>query len=219
MRQEPWNHRAQYLLILNLLQKAREERFPSKLCAVLERLILVALSNEFYSRESMSYQYQKFQLLLCASEISLQGGNIAGCIKHAKNASSLLLPNNYLFFGHLLLCRAYAAVDDYTNLQQQFIRCRELKTDYNIGWMCLKIIESLYNVESDSKISVLSLKECSKEWKNSWNMWIAVFNLVLGLISLWKEEYFSAEESLVQACSLASSESCLFLCHGIHQLD
>jgi hypothetical protein len=23
----------------------------------------------------------------------------------------------------------------------------------------------------------------------------------------------------VQACSLASSESCLFLCHGIHQLD
>lgn len=215
MRQEPWNHRAQYLLILNLLQKAREERFPSKICAILERLILVALSNEFYSRESMSYQYQKFQLLLCASEISLQGGNIAGCIKHAKNASSLLLPNNYLFFGHLLLCRAYAAVDDHTNLQQQYIRCIELKTDYNIGWMCLKIIESLYNVESDSKISVLSLKECSKEWKNSWNMWIAVFNFVLGLISLWKEEYFSAEESLAEACSLASSESCLFLCHGV----
>ncbi|KAJ6684515.1 TETRATRICOPEPTIDE REPEAT PROTEIN 37 [Salix purpurea] len=215
MHQEPWNHRAQYLLILNLLQKAREERFPSNICVILERLILVALSNEFYSRESMSYQYQKFQLLLCASEISLQGGNIAGCIKHAKNASSLTIPNNYLFFGHLLLCRAYAAVDDYTNLQQQYIRCLELETDYHIGWVCLKIIESLYNVESDSKISVLSFKKCSKEWKKSLNMWIAVFNLVLGLIYLWKEEYFSAEESIAQACSLASSESCLFLCHGV----
>ncbi|KAJ6414247.1 hypothetical protein OIU84_006965 [Salix udensis] len=215
MHQEPWNHRAQYLLILNLLQKAREERFPSNICVILERLILVALSNECYSRESMSYQYQKFQLLLCASEISLQGGNIAGCIKHAKNASSLLIPNNYLFFGHLLLCRAYAAVDDYTNLRQQYIRCLELETDYHIGWVCLKIIESLYNVESDSKISVLSFKKCLKEWKKSLNMWIAVFNLVLGLIYLWKEEYFSAEESIAQACSLASSESCLFLCHGV----
>uniref|UniRef100_A0A6N2K3A7 DUF547 domain-containing protein n=1 Tax=Salix viminalis TaxID=40686 RepID=A0A6N2K3A7_SALVM len=215
MHQEPWNHRAQYLLILNLLQKAREERFPSNICVILERLILVALSNEFYSRESVSYQYQKFQLLLCASEISLQGGNIAGCIKHAKNASSLLIPNNYLFFGHLLLCRAYAAVDDYTNLQQQYIRCLELETDYHIGWVCLKIIESLYNVESDSKISVLSFKKCSKEWKKSLNMWTAVFNLVVGLIYLWKEEYFSAEESIAQACSLASSESCLFLCHGV----
>lgn len=218
MRQKPWNHNARYLLILNLLQKAREERFPWKLCVMLERLMSVALSNQLYSRESMSSQYQKFQLLLCASEICLQSGNQVDCVKHAKIASSLLLPGNYLFFGHLLLCRAYAAEDDYINLQQEYMRCLELKTNYHIGWICLKIIESQYNVQVDSNISELSFKECTREWKNSWNMWIAVFNLALGLISLWNQDYFSAEESLAEAGSLTSSESCISLCHGIYKL-
>lgn len=218
LRQEPWNHTARYLLILNLFQKAREEKFPWHLCVILERLIFVALSSEVYSRERVSYQYQKFQLLLCASEISLQGGNLIGCVKHAKNASSLLLPDNYLFFGHLLLCRAHAVEGNYINLQGEYMRCLELKTDYHIGWICLKIMESRYRVQTDSNISELRFKECSKELKNSWNMWMAVFNLVRGLISLWNQEFFPAEESLAQACSLASAESCLFLCHGIHQL-
>ncbi|XP_062095630.1 tetratricopeptide repeat protein SKI3-like [Humulus lupulus] len=73
LRREPWNRGVRYLLILNLFQKARRERFPCNLCTMLERLISVALSNECYS-ETEAYQYEKFQLLLCASEISLQSG-------------------------------------------------------------------------------------------------------------------------------------------------
>lgn len=212
--QEPWDHNALYLLILNLSQKAGEERYPRQLQVILERLVSIALSNDLYSKESSSYQYQNFQLLLCASEICLQAGNQADCIKYAKNASSLSLPNNYLFFAHLLLCRAYAAEGDYINLEEEHLRCLELKTDYHIGWICLKITEFQYHLQTDSNILEMNFEECSNDWKNSWNMWMAVFNLVLGLISPWNQELLSAEESLAQACSLSSADSCLFLCHG-----
>ncbi|XP_021600891.2 tetratricopeptide repeat protein SKI3 isoform X4 [Manihot esculenta] len=214
LRQEPWNHNARYLLILNILQKAREERFPRQLCVILKKLLSVALSNELYSRESFSYQYQKFQLLLCLSEISLQCGNQSDCIEHARRSVSLCIPNNYRFFGHLLLCRAYAVEENFVNLQEEYIRCLEIKTDYHIGLICLKIMESQYYIETDSNISELSFKDCLKEWKNSWNMWAAVFNLVLGLISIWNEDFLSAEAFLSQACLLAGTDSCLFLCHG-----
>ncbi|GLT70885.1 hypothetical protein SLA2020_429380 [Shorea laevis] len=212
LHQEPWNHNVRYLLILNFLQKAREERFPHHLCIVLERLISVALSSDLYTKTDMSYQ--KFQLLLSASEIRLQSEDNIGCINHAKNASTLLLPDDYLFFSHLQLCRAYAAESDSSNLQKEYIRCLELKTDYHIGWICLKFIELRYNVQNDENILELSFKESSKERNYSWNMWMAVFNLVWGLISLWNEDFLSAEEFLTQACSLAGAESCLFLCHG-----
>ncbi|KDP36716.1 hypothetical protein JCGZ_08007 [Jatropha curcas] len=214
LRQEPWNHNARYLLILNILQKAREERFPQQLRHMLKQLISVQLSNELYSRGSLSYQYQKFQLLLCMSEICLQGGNLFDCIEHAKNAVSLSLPHHYLFFGHLLLCRAYAAEGNLVKLQEEYIRCLELRTDYHMGWICLKIMESQYDIQIDSNIFDLSFKKCPKEWKTSWNMWMAVFNLVFGLVSLWNKEFSSAEESLAEACSLAGADSCLFLCHG-----
>lgn len=217
LRQEPWNHNVRYLLILNFLQKAREERFPHHLCIVLKRLISVALSSDLYTKTDMSYK--KFQLLLCASEISLQSEDNIGCINHAKNASTLLLPDDYLFFSHLQLCRAYAAESDSSNLQKEYIRCLELKTDYHIGWICLKFIELRYNVQNDANILELSLKESSKERNYSWNMWMAVFNLVWGLISLRNEDFLSAEEFLAQACSLAGAESCLFLCHGIYLLQ
>ncbi|KAF2310828.1 hypothetical protein GH714_017490 [Hevea brasiliensis] len=214
LRREPWNHNAQYLLILNILQKAREERFPRQLCVILKRLLLVALYNELYTRESLSYQYQKFQLLLCLSEISLQCGNPINCIEHAKSAVSLCLPDNYRFFGHLLLCRAYAVEGNFVGLQEEYIRCLEVRTDYHIGWICLKIMESHYSIQTDSNISEQSFMQCSKKQKNSWNMWMAVFNLVLGLESMWNRDLLSAEEYLSQACLLASADSCLFLCHG-----
>ncbi|KAL5778461.1 hypothetical protein ACOSP7_011387 [Xanthoceras sorbifolium] len=214
LRREPWNHNVRYLLILNLLQKAREERFPKHLCTILERLLLVAISSEFYSKQHIAYQYQKFQLLLCASEISLQVGNIAGCIKHAENASALLLPNGYLFFGHLALCRAYAAEGNTIKLHEEYVRCLDLKADYHIGWICLKIIESQYEVLADSNILELNFKEFSKERKNSMDYWMAIFSLVMGLFSIWNKDLLSAEKCLAQACSLTGAESCLFLCHG-----
>lgn len=214
MRREPWNHNIRYLLILNFLQKAREERFPHHLCIILERLISVSLSSEVYSKTDMCYQ--KFQLLLCASEISLYSGNKIGCINHAKNASKLLLPDAYLFFSHLQLCRAYAVEGDIINLQKEYLRCLELRTDYHIGWICLKLLESQYHVQTDLNILELSFKEYSKEENYSWNMWMARFYLVLGLISIWNQDFLSAEEFLAQACSSAGAESCLFLCHGIY---
>lgn len=174
----------------------------------------VALSSEVYSETDKCYQ--KFQLLLCASEISLHSGNKIGCIDHAKNASKLLLPDAYLFFSHLQLCRAYAVEGDIINLQKEYIRCLELKTDYHIGWICLKFVESQYHVQTDLNILDLCFKECSTERDYSWNMWMAIFNLVFGLISIWNRDFLSAEEFLAQACSLAGVESCLFLCHGIY---
>lgn len=216
LRREPWNHNARYLLMLNLLQKAREERFPRHLCTILERLIVVALSSEFYSRQHISYQYQKFQLLLCASEISLQGGNITDCINHAKNASALLLPDGYLFFGHLVLCHAYAAEGDIVKLQEEYVRCLELKTHYHIGWICLKVMETQYGVQTDSNALELGFRECSIEGNNSRQIWMAIFSLVIGLVSIWRQDFLSAEKCLAQACSLAGADSCLFLCHGIY---
>ncbi|XP_030951099.1 tetratricopeptide repeat protein SKI3 [Quercus lobata] len=212
LRREPWNHNIRYLLILNLLQKAREERFPHHLCIILKRLMSVALPSEVYSKTDNCYQ--KFQLLLCASEISLHSGNKTCCIDHAKNASKLLLPDAYLFFSHLQLCRAYVVEGDIINLQKEYIRCLELKTDYHIGWICLKFVESQYHVQTDLNILDLCFKECSTERDYSWNMWMAIFNLVFGLISIWNQDFLSAEEFLAQACSLAGAESCLFLCHG-----
>ncbi|KAM3236778.1 tetratricopeptide repeat protein SKI3 isoform X1 [Capsicum annuum] len=214
VHQEPWDHHSYYLLVLNYFQQAREEKFPHNLCVVLERLINVSLQSEFYAKEDISSQYQKFQLLLCAAEVSLQCGNNFECIMHAKSALQMQLSDNYLFFAHLLLCRAYAVENNYVGLHEEYVRCLEVKTDYHIGWICLKFLESRYKLHSDSSSLALAFQECSKEIKTSWNMWIAIYNLVQGLTAVWNGEFIGAEESLAQACSLASGESCLFLSHG-----
>ncbi|KAL1190009.1 Tetratricopeptide repeat protein SKI3 [Cardamine amara subsp. amara] len=211
LHQEPWNSGIRYLLILNLMQKAREQRYPRQLCRAIERLISVAVSDETCSKES---EYQKFQLLLCASEISLQKGNIAESIGHARKASSLSLPHSCLFLGHLQLCRAYAAKGSMRNMQEEYRACLELKTDSNIGWICLKLIESQYDLEPDANLLEMSLQECSNQKKNSWKEWMGVYSLACALVSIGKKDFFSAEEFLAQACSLINSESCLLLCHG-----
>ncbi|KAL6013538.1 hypothetical protein ACLOJK_004036 [Asimina triloba] len=51
---------------------AREEKFPQHLCVALKRLVFGALSSELFSKKDQPYEYQKFQLLLCASEICMQ---------------------------------------------------------------------------------------------------------------------------------------------------
>ncbi|XP_017258604.1 tetratricopeptide repeat protein SKI3 isoform X2 [Daucus carota subsp. sativus] len=211
LRQEPWNKSARYLLILNYLQKAREQRFPRHLCILLERLTSVALSDQFHSKRD---QYQKFQLLLCASEICLQGKDYTGCISHASDASEIRIPDSYLFFAHLLLCRAYAAKGIFLSLNEEFTRCLELKTSYHIGWIGLKYMESQYKLQSVSPGIELNFEECSKEIRYSWHMWMAVFDMVKGLIAISSQDYLQAEEFLSQSCSFASDESCLFLCHG-----
>ncbi|KAI4336665.1 hypothetical protein L6164_015163 [Bauhinia variegata] len=212
--QKPWNHNAGYLLVLHNLQRAREERFPYHLCVILNRLIVVALSNELYCKEEMLSQYRQFQLLLCASEISLQFGNQVACITHAKRASEIVLPDGYLFFAHLLLCRVYALKDDRLSLQKEYMRCLELKTDCYIGWICLKLMESRYQLQIDSNNVDLNFAACLKRGGNLWNVWMAVYLLVRGLISLQNCDLLSAEEFAGQACLLAGSEGCSHLCHG-----
>lgn len=202
--QEPWNKNARYVLILNYFQKAREERYPQHIYSGLKRLIGSALSDE-------SRQYHKFQLLLCASEISLQSGDHVGCINHAKNASKLSIPNGYLFFAHLLLCRAYAAENNCVLLREEYMRCLDLRTDYHIGLICLKYIECQYALQTDGSIIELRFDECSNDIKYSW---MAILKLVQGLIAVWDGDFLGAEEFFAHACSLNDSESCLFLCHG-----
>lgn len=145
----------------------------------------------------------------------MQGGNLTGCINHAKNASSIMLPDGYLFFAHLLLLRAYASEGNIVNLQKEYIRCLQLKTDLHIGWICLKLMESRYEVQTDLDMLELSFRECPTELMNSRNMWGAIFSLVKGLICIWNQDIVSAEEFLAQACSLAGAECSLLLCHGM----
>lgn len=205
--QEPWNKNARYLLILNYIQKAREERYPQYICTGLERLTILALSDE-------SRHYQKFQLYLCASEICLQSGNQIGCTNHANSASKLSVSDGYLFFAHLLLCRAYAAQDNRARLREEYMMCLDLRTDHHIGLICLKYIECQYGLQTDGNLIEYMFEECSKDIKYSWNAWTAILKLVQGLIAVWSQDVLAAEELFAHACSLNGSESCLFLCHG-----
>lgn len=215
MHQEPWNFNARYLLTLNCYQKAREERFPPHVCRITERLTSIAFSNQFQSIKDVLVQYQTFQLLLCAAEVCLQQGYSSECFRLVRSALGSSVQSCSLFFAHLLLCRAYAAEDDIISLNKEYRRCLELRTDSHIGWICLKFIESRYNLQDDYTIIPLNFEYCSKDIKLSWHMWIALFNMVQGLIANWAGDLVSAEESFSQACSLADGESCLFLCHGI----
>lgn len=215
LRQEPWNYNVRYLLILNLLQRAREEKFPPHLCGAIGRLIRIALSIKSYSEADKSFQYQRFQLLLCASEMSLVGGNRVESINHAREASEFLLPDSYIFFAHLMLCRVYAVEGDAEKFRREFLRCLELRTDFPFGWIGLKLMQLLYNVNIDSSVFDLGLDRCLKKREGSQEMWTAVFDLVGGIVSLHNNDFASAEESLARACSVMDSESCSLLCHGI----
>lgn len=192
----------------------RKERFPQHLCAVLQRLIHVALSNPLYLRPETSNEYKKFQLLLCVAEVCLQSGNYIGCLQHARSASMLQLPGGCLFYAHLLLCRAFALQDNLVSLTKEYMRCLELKTDCHVGWVCLKMIECQYKLLADATVLALCFEECSKEIKSTSNMWSAVYNLVQGLFAAKMKDFGAAEGFLSRACSLAGDESCLFFCHG-----
>lgn len=215
MHQEPWNYNFKYLLVLNLLQKAREERYPRLLCGALNRLCSVAQSNGVYNRTGTSWQYKNFQLLLCASEVFLQEGDLLQCINAAKKACELHVPDRYLFFAHLLLSRCYAVGCDIVNSRKDYERCLELGTDLHIGWLCLKLMESHNQELPDSNTIGLRFEECLKLRVNSNTMWEAIFNFTRGLISMWHKDFLSAADFLQLSGSLLDSDSCIFLCHGI----
>uniref|UniRef100_A0A7N0T3Q5 Tetratricopeptide repeat protein SKI3 n=1 Tax=Kalanchoe fedtschenkoi TaxID=63787 RepID=A0A7N0T3Q5_KALFE len=214
LHQEPWNIEVHYLVALNFLQKAREEGFPSNLCGSLKRFILPLFYEQIDSTSGHLYQYQKFQLLLCASEIDLQNGDDVSSEVHALTASALMLPDGYLFFAHLMLCRIYHVREDSLNLEQELVKCLQLKTHCHIGWICFFLIEN--GKQSGTRFDRLGLcqEECFKRNGSSGNIWMSVYNFVLGLLSLRKQNILCAREFLAKSCSLAEGDSCIFLCHG-----
>uniref|UniRef100_A0A1D1Y0Z0 Tetratricopeptide repeat protein 37 n=1 Tax=Anthurium amnicola TaxID=1678845 RepID=A0A1D1Y0Z0_9ARAE len=213
-REEPWNCKARYLLILSVLQKAREEKFPKHLCVSLKRLVSSALSDDVYLVENQVYVYQKFQLLLCASEIHLQSGDYLACISQAIEASRVPLYNDGRFFAHLQLCRGYAIIEDWQNLRNEYMKCIQHGTFYEIGWISLKLIESRYTLLTNVCSIDSNLETCLKENEESQHMWAAVFDLVCCQSFLWNRDFLHAEAALAHACSMERVDSCLLLCHG-----
>ncbi|XP_068652735.1 tetratricopeptide repeat protein SKI3 [Aristolochia californica] len=219
LREEPWNHKALYLLVLSFLQKAREEKFPPHLCVIMKRLVVTALSNEVYSRKDQHYQYQKFQLLLSASEICLQGGDHLDCISYATDASQLPLPSCDLFFAHLQLCRAYALQEDFSKLKEEYIECVQLGTDKQCGWISLKYIECRYKVQNNENPINLRFERCLQDEGTTSKKWMAIYDLVCAQSFLWDQNFLQAERVLAHACSLGVAESCLLLLHGLICLE
>lgn len=213
LHQEPWSIEAHYLLLLNVLQKAREEKFPQHLCVTLKRLVFTALSRE-YCNDSELHKHLKFLTLLSASEISLQSGDFLDCMSHINNASEVLPPLGDTFFIHLQLCRVYAAQGDLENVRNEYMNCLHVETANPIGWITLKGLESKFMLQKNSSMLDISFKSCSGKLC-SWNMWEAVFYLVCGQCYIWDGDFQSAEEALAHACSLGDADSCLLLCHGI----
>ncbi|CAM8985822.1 unnamed protein product [Rhodiola kirilowii] len=213
LHQEPWNIEVHYLAALNFMQKAREERFPVNLCHALKRFILPDYYRHIDSTSGHLYEYQKFQFLLCASEIELQMGNAVSSETHAKTASSLMLPDGYLFFAHLMLCRVYYVREDSLNLEQELLKCLQLKIHCHIGWICFTLIECESRCGTSIDRLRVGLSECCKDNDRS-TKWMSVYNCIQGLISLRKHNILSAKEFLAQSCSLAEGDSCVSFCHG-----
>lgn len=214
LHQEPWNQEAKYLLVLNLLQKGREEKFPHHLCVTLKRLITSALSKEIYVQESELYNYQKFLILLCNSEINLQLGDYRFCIRSATDALGLHPSNSDIFFAHLQLCRVYATLKDLPSLRNEFTTCLQVKTNRQIGWISLKYLESKYKLENSSVAIDTHFQSCITGIGSSSSMWATVYNLVRAQSFIWDQDFLSAEQALAHSCSVGDADSCLLLCHG-----
>ena len=218
MHQEPWSLEARYLLLLNVLQKAREEKFPQNLRVTLKRLMFAALSKDTCIEDELCKRL-KFLTLLTASEISLQCGDYLGCISYANNALEISPPHGDPFFVHLQLCRAYAAQEDLENVRNEYMNCLRIKTVDQIGWISLKYLESKFKLQKDSNVIDTNFQRYSTGKGSSWDMWAAVFGLVCGQCYIWDKDFLSAEQALAHACSLGDTDSCLLLCHGIFFSD
>ncbi|XP_073008448.1 tetratricopeptide repeat protein SKI3 isoform X1 [Typha latifolia] len=214
VHQEPWNRDASYLLILGVLQKACEEKFPEKNCTILRRLIQNALLNEIFLQQTVLWQYQKSNLLLCSSEISLQHGDYVGCISHASNALGVIPPDSDPLFAHLQLCRAYGMQENFSDLDKEYMKCLRINATNEIGWIILKYIESRYRLEKGSNIIEKNLQTCIKQKGSSSSFWVALFNLACAQCFIWDLDYLSAEQAMTRACAEFDADTCLLLCHG-----
>ncbi|XP_078443584.1 tetratricopeptide repeat (TPR)-like superfamily protein isoform X2 [Wolffia australiana] len=214
--EEPWNLRIKYLLIVTMMQRARMEKYPQNLLSAIGRLLPSVLGRD---RQQIQLQpYQKAQLLLCSSEISLQKGDYHTCVDLAKDATRLSTSGDALFFAHLQLCRAWSAIGDLKNLREEYLNCLKLGTRHEIGWVLLKLLESKHRLQfeegKDNRVD-LGLVRCLENNEESREMWEAVYGLVRAQGFIWNGDLLLAEQTLAQVCLLMpSTDRCLLLCHG-----
>lgn len=174
-----------------------------------------ALSNESYLEKNKQCQYEKFILLLSASEISLQSRDFLECISRAKEALGVNPLNTEPFFAHLQLCRAYALQGNISNLRDEYANCLRISTTNEIGWVMLKYLEPSCQLEDSSDAIVVNLQKCIERKGNSSNYWVGLLYLACAQCFVWAEDYVSAEQALAQACAEVDADSCLLLCHGM----
>lgn len=211
---EPWNDTARYLLILNIFQKAREEKYPDHLCQVIKRLVSSARWNFFFSKAVHICPDKEFQLLLCISEICLQSGDYSCSLKHAITASQLHVSHGMLFFAHLQLARCYASQQDLISLHSEYIKCLQLKTDCEIGWITLSLLEARYCLQGQNNTAAINHELFLNKRYNVENSWMALLELVHAQSFIWHKDFQSAAEALAQACLMWPEEACLHLTHG-----
>ncbi|GLJ53491.1 hypothetical protein SUGI_1141270 [Cryptomeria japonica] len=210
---EPWNYTARYLLILNMYQKARGEKYPHHLCQVIKRLVS-SHSNLVTNKGLDICHFQELQLLLCTSEIYLQSGDYSGALKYATTASHLQVSNSLLFFSHLQLARCHALQNNLISLNDEYMNCLQLKTDSEIGWVTLSALKARYSLQGENNCATIHHGVSMGEEGCLQNMWMALLELVHGQRCIWDGDLQSAEKAIAQACSMWPEEGSLHLIHG-----
>ncbi|GAB4861697.1 hypothetical protein Ancab_036950 [Ancistrocladus abbreviatus] len=124
-------------------------------------------------------------------------------IRHINFINGLLETILRLTFWHTL-CHVHAAADNYINLKGEYMRCLNLQTYYPVGWMCLKFIESQYDLLDEVNSFYEGFRGGVNGSEGSQHMWMAMYNLLLGLISAWAQDLVHAEELTGKACSLVA---------------
>ncbi|CAM0956281.1 unnamed protein product [Alopecurus aequalis] len=219
VHQEPWNQDARYLLVLAIFQKAREEKYPKHICAILKRLTVQVLSSRSNSPDHKIFLYEKYSLLLLSSEISLQSGDYENCIAQATDALRVTLPSADAFFAHLQLCRAYVVQGDLSNSRKEYMKCLQNRTNTEIGWVMLKQLESLCSLSCGSDEIEINLKECVERKGSNQSKWTSLFNLACAQSSMRDEDFASAEKALTQACAEKDADSCILFLNGAMYME
>jgi superkiller protein 3 len=202
------------LLVLAIFQKACEEKYPKHLCVILKRIILHVLSNSSNSRDNKVVQYEIFLLLLLYSEASLQSYDYGTAIARAKEAlGSTASSHTDTFFAHLQLCRAYAVQGDLLNSRNEYMKCLQIHTNTEIGWVMLKHMEPVCSLEGSSGEIENNLQDCVERNGSDPLKWASLFSLSAQCF-IWDEDFASAEKALALACTEGDTDSCILFLNG-----
>ncbi|KAL0347956.1 UNVERIFIED_CONTAM: Tetratricopeptide repeat protein SKI3 [Sesamum angustifolium] len=187
-----------------------KEKFPFPTCRHQHRSgsgAIQLLQKRRVRRDLLHSYYSVLPRLIFNKEITVNASDMLEVLQ-------VLLLIIALSFSHICYYAVHATEDDIISISKEYRQCLELGTDFHIGWISLKFIESRYRLGDDSTMLPLCFENCCKDIKLSWNMWMGLFNMVQGLIAIWFGDFVVAEESFTQASSLADGESCVLLCHG-----